>query len=73
METDEDLLMKYRKGVDGWWASMSQSENPLWYLIYQLIYPDKEIEDYYGNNVLGNSILGFKSTSYKYKKISSFL
>ena len=31
---------------------MSFSENPLWYYVYQLAYPDKEIKDQYGNNIV---------------------
>ena len=31
---------------------MSFSENALWYYIYQLAYPDKEITDQYGNNIV---------------------
>lgn len=31
---------------------MRYSENPLWYIIYQLAYPEKEIRDAYGNNII---------------------
>lgn len=51
METDEELLEIYRDAVDDWWVSVSYSQNPLWYYIYQLAYPDKEIEDAYGNDI----------------------
>ena len=52
METDETLLAYYREAIDDWWTSIKYSENPLWYYIYQLAYPDKEIKDAYGNNIL---------------------
>jgi hypothetical protein len=52
METDETLLAYYREAIDDWWASIKYSENPLWYYIYQLAYPNKEIKDAYGNNIL---------------------
>lgn len=51
METDEELLSLYRDAIDDWWVSVSYSQNPLWYYIYQLAYPDKKIEDAYGNNI----------------------
>lgn len=51
MEDDETLLSYYREGIDDWWYSISHSENPLWYYIYQLAYPDKEIKDVYGNSL----------------------
>ena len=51
LEDDEEILGYYRQGIDDWWISMSYSENPLWYYIYQLAYPDKEIKDVYGNNI----------------------
>ncbi|MDD6021198.1 MAG: Ig domain-containing protein [Acutalibacteraceae bacterium] len=52
LEDDEELLSYYREGVDDWWYSISHSENPLWYYIYQLAYPDREVTDYYGNNII---------------------
>lgn len=52
LETDETLLGYYREGIDDWWESIKYSENPLWYYIYQLAYPDKTITDAYGNNIL---------------------
>lgn len=52
LEDDEEYLAYYREGIDDWWFSIKYSENPLWYYIYQLAYPDKEIKDYYGNNIL---------------------
>jgi len=39
-ETDPVLLEKYRKGIDSWWISIQYSNNPLWFYIYQLAYPD---------------------------------
>lgn len=52
METDSRLLDYYREAIDQWWISIKYSENPLWYYIYQLAYPNKEIKDAYGNNIL---------------------
>ena len=52
LEDDETLLEYYREGLDDWWISISMSENPLWYCIYQLAYPDKEMTDSYGNNIV---------------------
>lgn len=52
MEDDEELLGYFREGLEGWWYSMSFSENPLWYYIYQLAYPNETKKDYYGNNLV---------------------
>ncbi len=52
LEDDEEILKYYREGINDWWYSVKYSENPLWYYIYQLAYPDKEITDYYGNNII---------------------
>ena len=52
MEDDETLLSYFREGLEGWWYSMSFSENPLWYYIYQLAYPNEEKTDYYGNSLV---------------------
>ncbi len=52
MEDDEELLTLYREALDDWWFSMQYSENPLWYYIYQLAYPETEQTDYYGNNLI---------------------
>lgn len=52
MEDDEELLSYYREGLEDWWYSISFSENPLWYYIYQLAYPNEVKTDYYGNNLL---------------------
>ncbi len=52
MEDDEELLSYYREGLEDWWYSISFSENPLWYYIYQLAYPDEVKTDYYGNNLV---------------------
>ena len=52
MEDDETLLSYYREGLDEWWYSMSFSENPLWYYVYQLAYPDEVKTDYYGNSLV---------------------
>ncbi|MBQ4626614.1 MAG: Ig-like domain-containing protein [Clostridia bacterium] len=52
LEEDEQILRYYRQGIDDWWVSIKYSENPLWYYIYQLAYPDKKITDYYGNDII---------------------
>lgn len=53
MEDDEKYLSYYREAIDQWWQySMSLSENPLWYYIYQLAYPNEEKTDYYGNSLI---------------------
>ncbi len=53
MEDDETLLTYYREAINQWWRySMSMSENPLWYYIYQLAYPNEEKTDYYGNSLV---------------------
>ena len=52
MEDDPELLAYYEEGLEGWWYSMSFSENPLWYYIYQLAHPDEEMTDYYGNSLV---------------------
>lgn len=52
MESDEELLGYYREGLNDWWYSMSFSENPLWYYIYQLAYPNEEKTDAYGNSLV---------------------
>lgn len=52
MEDDEELLSYFREGIEDWWYSISFSENPLWYYIYQLAYPNETKTDYYGNNIL---------------------
>lgn len=52
LEDDENLLSYYREAIDDWWISMRYSENPLWYLVYQLAYPDKTLTDAYDNNIL---------------------
>lgn len=51
MEEDEEILKYYREAIDDWWISIRYSENPLWYYIYQLAYPDKKITDAYDNNI----------------------
>lgn len=55
LEDDEQLLSYYREGIDDWWKSISYEENPLWYYIYQLAYPNKKINDAYGNDILETS------------------
>lgn len=52
MEDDEELLSYYREALEDWWYSMSHSENPLWYYVYQLAYPNEEKKDVYGNSLV---------------------
>ncbi len=52
MEDDEELLTYYQAALEDWWYSMSYSENPLWYYVYQLAYPDEEMYDAYGNSLI---------------------
>lgn len=52
LETDETLLTYYRAAMDDWWESIKYSENPLWYLIYQLAYPNEEKTDAFGNSLI---------------------
>lgn len=52
LEDDETLLTYYRDAIDDWWYSMSYSENPLWYYVYQLAYPNEEKKDAYGNSLV---------------------
>lgn len=52
LEDDEELLKYYREALDDWWFSMQNSENPLWYYIYQLAYPEEEKTDAYGNSLI---------------------
>ena len=56
LETDNTLRNKYRAGLEGWWHSVSYSQNPLWYYIYQTANPTKtNLRDGYGNNLLQNA------------------
>ena len=52
LESDEYILQKYQEALDGWWASISHSENPLWYYIYQLSRPGETLRDHFGNKIL---------------------
>lgn len=52
LEDDEELLSYYREGLNDWWYSISHSENPCWYYIYQLAYPNEEQTDVYGNSLI---------------------
>lgn len=52
MEEDPALLKKYQDGLNSWWNSMQYSENPLWYYIYQLAYPETAQQDAYGNDLV---------------------
>ncbi len=60
MESDNALLEKYRTGLDAWWNSMKYSENPLWYYIYQLAYPETTVKDAYGNNLIDTASWALK-------------
>ncbi len=51
LEDDEELLTYYREALDDWWFSIGNSENPLWYYIYQLAYPNEAKTDKYGNSL----------------------
>ena len=52
LEDDEELLEYYKEAMDDWWYSVGNSENPLWYYIYQLAYPNEEKKDNYGNSLV---------------------
>ncbi len=52
LEDDEELLKYYREALDDWWFSMQNSENPLWYYVYQLAYPNETKTDAYGNSLI---------------------
>ena len=56
LEDDEEILSYYRQAIDDWWISMRYSENPLWYFIYQLAYPQKKINDAYGNDIVETAV-----------------
>lgn len=56
LENNETILKYYREALDDWWISIKYSENPLWYFIYQLAYPDKNISDAYGNNIVKTAV-----------------
>ena len=51
LEDDEELLTYYREALEDWWFSIGNSENPLWYYIYQLAYPNEAKTDKYGNSL----------------------
>ena len=52
LEDDEELLGYYREALNDWWFSIGNSENPLWYYVYQLAYPNEEMTDAYGNSLI---------------------
>lgn len=52
MEDDAELIGKYQDGLNAWWNSMQYSENPLWYYIYQLAYPEAAQQDAYENDLV---------------------
>ena len=52
IEDNEELLEAYKEGLNNWWISMSRSENPLWYYIYQLTYPNESKTDAFGNDLI---------------------
>jgi hypothetical protein len=45
LEENPQLREQFRYGLDAYWHSISKSENPLWYYIYQLASPDKPVKD----------------------------
>ncbi len=61
-ETDVKLLGTYRSALNQWWTSVQYSENPLWYYIYQLAYPQAEKKDAYGNNILDTAAWALSRT-----------
>ena len=61
-EDDAQLLEIYRSSLDQWWISMQYSENPLWYYIYQLAYPDRAQTDAYGNKLLDTAAWSLSRT-----------
>ncbi len=71
MESNEKLLSYYRDAIDQWWISIKYSENPLWYYIYQLAYPNKEIKDAYGNNILEVSAWSLSRHPIDTRKVSA--
>lgn len=71
MEDDEELLNYYRQAIDQWWISIKYSENPLWYYIYQLAYPDKLITDAYGNNILETAAWSLSRHPIDLRKLSA--
>ncbi|MBR2732401.1 MAG: hypothetical protein IKD72_10520, partial [Clostridia bacterium] len=52
LETEPSLRKQYLAALDDWWITVGDGENPLWYLIYQLAYPEKPVKDAFGNRVL---------------------
>ncbi len=56
LEDDKEILSYLKKGLEGWWETASYTENPLWYVIYQLAYPNKQIKDAYDNNILETAV-----------------
>lgn len=56
LEDDEAILKYYREAIDDWWISMQYSENPLWYIVYQLAYPNKSVSDAYGNDIVETAV-----------------
>ncbi|MGB4033718.1 MAG: hypothetical protein WBM21_02630 [Christensenellales bacterium] len=71
MEKDKELLEYYHEAIDQWWISIKYSENPLWYYIYQLAYPDKEITDAYGNNILETAAWSLSRHPIDLRKLSA--
>ena len=71
MESDAKLLGYYRDAIDQWWISIKYSENPLWYYIYQLAYPDREIKDAYGNNILETAAWSLSRHPIDMRKLSA--
>lgn len=70
-EDDEELLGYYRDAIDQWWISIKYSENPLWYYIYQLAYPNKEVKDAYGNNIIETAAWSLSRHPIDLRKLSA--
>ncbi len=48
LETDPELLEKYKAGAEGWWKFLKYSRDVEWMLVWQLIHPEKEQRDAFG-------------------------
>lgn len=70
-EDDEELLVYYRSAIDQWWISIKYSENPLWYYIYQLAYPNTEVKDAYGNNIIETAAWSLSRHPIDLRKLSA--
>jgi hypothetical protein len=56
LEEDPTLLQKYKAGYNAYWRTISQSENPFFYPIYQLTEPkNTDLVDAFGSNLIENA------------------